>query len=80
MDTNLQVYEIERDSIYFRSRRKLHVYDWGECKCLCGCQAPGSCTLQDVDEKWLTQPDPDEILCKKCKSIALKLIKTTKST
>lgn len=72
---DLQVYEIERASIFFVSRRKLHIYDYDSGKCLCGCQAPGSCTNQDANKDWITQPDPDKVICIKCKKIAAKLLK-----
>lgn len=74
---DLQVYDIEGSSMWFAARRKLHIYDYDSGKCLCGCQAPGSCTFQDANEAWLTQPDPDDMICKKCKKIAAKLLKIT---
>ena len=71
---DLQVYDIEGSSMWFSARRKLHIYDYDSGKCLCGCQAPGTCTLQQVDKEWLSQPDPDNVVCKKCKKKALKLL------
>lgn len=71
---DLQVYDIEGSSVWFSARRKLHIYDYDSGKCLCGCQALGTSTLVSVDKAWLTQPDPDDIICKKCKKKALKLL------
>lgn len=71
---DLQVYDIEGSSIWFTARRKLHICDMDSGKCLCGCQSPGTSTLVSVDKAWLTQPDPDDMICKKCKKKALKLL------
>ena len=71
---DLQVYDIEGSSMWFSARRKLHIYDYDSDKCLCGCQAPGTCTLQQVDKEWLSQPDPDDVVCKRCKKKALRLL------
>lgn len=70
---DLQVYALEQGSIFYTNKRKLHIYDWDSGRCLCGCQAAGNCTLQQVDKEWLSQPDPDNIVCKSCRKIANKI-------
>lgn len=72
---DLQVYALEQGSIFYANYRKLHIYDWDSGKCLCGCQAIGTCTLQQVDKEWLSQADPDNIVCMKCRKIASRIVK-----
>lgn len=72
---DLEVYALEQGSIFYANTRKLHIYDWDSGKCLCGCQALGTCTLKKVDKEWLSQPDPDNSVCMKCRDIANKIVK-----
>lgn len=46
-------------------------------KILCGANpAFASGTGERATFKWINQPDPDECMCKKCKSIAIKWYQT----
>lgn len=53
--------------------RKIHITELGTGVALCGYDDLHSPTTE-VNKDWLKQADPDEIVCKRCRKIANKLL------
>ena len=53
--------------------RKIHITELGTGVALCGYADLHSPTTE-VNKDWLKQADPDEIVCKRCRKIANKLL------
>jgi hypothetical protein len=71
----LTPYIFDHRTLQEGSITKTHVAN--DFKILCGTNGSNGThggTIGIVDLDWLNQPDPDEIICKKCKKIALKLL------
>lgn len=54
---------------------KTHLMHDGSKSILCGTSAI-LYAVNNANKEWVEQPDPDNILCKKCKRIALKYFNT----
>jgi hypothetical protein len=57
-------------------RNKTHIIAENSINPLCGVLANkySSETLEEATEQWISQPDPDNQLCKNCKRVALRLL------
>ena len=53
--------------------RKIHITELGTGIAICGYSNLWTPTTK-IDKNWLKQPDPDEVVCKKCRKIANSLL------
>ena len=51
--------------------RKTHIWDSNAQQVLCGYSGRLFWLGEIIDEAWINQPDPDHVLCVRCKRIAL---------